>query len=518
MTEGIAAIFVMIIALLALLATYAVIKTAFFLTILTAIALAVFYCCLGPSMRRTLQYRPAIVAVAMPLVAWGAPSVWLLHATMLLLVPFLARRPGEVAPLYLFSLLLLPGLDQSISIGSLKLFDFGVHDALAIGAMIRLLPFAEGRLRGILRLDLPVLTLVLLLAIAFARDTSVTHFFRLTIDMALDYAVPYFIVSRSVRSFEDIRLCMVWLACGAAIISVVLLYEARTSWPMYNSLYERYGVPELLLVKTRGGVLRAAGPFLESTAMAMVLTLCFLAAWLSHSAFRSKRHHLCVLLLLLAGLVAPQSRGAWLGLLIGMLATDLYRGRYRLVIWRLMLVGAAGGILLSLAHINPYLSETMGLAGGSVDTVEYRERLLQRGIEEFRDSPITGHSWPEIQIRMEDMRQGEGIIDFVNSYVFVALISGAIGLAIFVGAFIGVGGLLWLRRPTLRRVAAADGPVTFVFAALVSAMAMLAFTSFGGRSAVFLFLFLAFAAAIHGHRRPPGVKARGPLGPRPAMQ
>ncbi|HKX23464.1 MAG TPA: O-antigen ligase domain-containing protein, partial [Rhizorhapis sp.] len=261
MTQGVASAMLTVLALLAALLSYAFIKPALFLALLSAMAFAIFYYCLSPAMKRSLGYRPIMVALAMPLAAWGVPNIWALYAIMLWMVPLFARRPAEVAPLYMFSLLLLPGLDTSIMLGGVKLFEFGVHDALTVGALLRLLLFTEGKVEGFRPLDIPVLLVLLLLVTGLARDTTVTNFVRVLLNIGLDYAVPYFVISRSVRTMDDIRLCMIWLACAAVIISVILLYEVRTGWPMYNSLYDRHGIMTLLLVKMRGGVLRAGGPF-----------------------------------------------------------------------------------------------------------------------------------------------------------------------------------------------------------------------------------------------------------------
>lgn len=476
----------------AALFAYAAIRPALFIAILSAGALAGFYQCLTPDMRRRLRTPPFVLALGLPAAAWLMPNVWLLYAAMLAMVPLLARHRGEVAPIYLFALLLLPPLEQTIMLGGLKLFDVGVHAALALGATARLL-VKPGRARIPLALDMPLIAVMLLLVVATARDTSATNFLRVLMNTLFVCGLPYFIVSRSVRNVDDLKLCLVYLAAAAAVLSVVLLYEARSSWPMYNILYDHYGIALQLMVKARGGVMRAGGPFLESTSMAMVLTTCILAAWLSRDAFRSGWHHAAVLALLLAGLVAPQSRGAWIGLLIGTLAADVYRARPGAAIRRIAVIALLGFALFAVAPFSPYLSETLGLTGGSVDSADYRHRLFERGMEEFWRSPIVGYSSPDILIRLADLRQGEGIVDFVNTYIYFALIGGAIGLAVFVGAFAIYLLKLWRCRPG--GGPAADA-MALVFAGLIVPMEMLIFTSFGGRPEVFVFIVFAFAAAI----------------------
>jgi hypothetical protein len=327
------------------LLSYALIKPALFILILTGMGLAGFMRCLDPAALRQIGRAPLWLAFGMPLAAWLMPSLWLLYAAMVAML-LLGRKPGHAAPAYVFALLLLPGLDQTISAGTLKLFEFGVHDALAVGAAICV--YRQGRPRILPGLDLPFVLLLLVLVTATARDTTATNFIRVLVNTVLDCGLPYYIFSRGIRSIEDLRRSMIHIACASTIVSVILVYEARTSWPLYNILYDRYAVPMQLIVKSRGGVLRAAGPFLESTSMAMVLVFCFLAAWLSRAAFRSPLHHLAVLALLLAGLTATQSRGAWIGLLIGMLAADMFRRR----IWAsLRRTAAIAGVLVMLVAV-----------------------------------------------------------------------------------------------------------------------------------------------------------------------
>jgi O-antigen ligase len=68
--------------------------------------------------------------------------------------------------------------------------------------------------------------------------------------------------------------------------------------------------------------------------------------------------------------------------------------------------------------------------GNTVDgTILYRQRLAERGWEIVLAHPFFGDQfpWPE----MEDLRQGEGIIDIVNTYLGVALNYGLVGLFLF---------------------------------------------------------------------------------------
>jgi hypothetical protein len=495
------------VAVAGLLFCYLFAKAALFIAILSAAALVLFGSCLTPAARQEMGHAPVLAAVGLPVAAWLLPNVWLLYGVAALVVPLLARRGGQVPALYLFALLLLPGLDQFVAVGSLRLFGFGVHDALACGAAAILVGRPRWRAAVPTVLDLPFWAMFGLLVAATSRDTSPTNAFRVFVDMGLDCALPYWIVSRGVRDRADLRLCMLHLAAAAAVLSLVLAYEAVKSWPLYNVLFDRYALPERPVVKSRGGMLRAGGPFNESTSVAMVMVFCFLAASASRSAFRSTRHHLLLLLALLLGLVMPQSRGAWVGLLTGVAMMDLYRGRIGRLALRFGAVGLVGLGLLAVAQVNSRVSEAVGLSGGSVETVDYREQLFDRGMEELRDSPIIGFPYPELLRRLDDMRQGEGIVDFVNAHLFVVLVSGIVGLVVFNGAFLVQMGRVWrARRGSLGPEDLDLGSAAFVFAALATPVQMLFFTSMGGRVQVMVFVFFALATAVARERRPAGAR------------
>lgn len=483
-------------ALAAVMGAYLGMRPAFHVGMITVLALALFALCLKPALAQEMMPRAAMIGIGMPLLAWSLPHIGLLYAAMGAITLACAPRLERIAPTYLFALMLLPGLDTTCSIGPLKLFEFGVHDALAVGAVTAILLNGQRKPPAAARLDLPVATLLLLLVVALGRDTSLTNNLRMLSNVVLDVALPYYIVSRSVRKVEDVQACMLWLACAGATLAAILVYEVAKGWPMYNVLYDRFGVPTLLLVKARGGMLRAGGPFVEPTSIAMMLTTCIMALWLSRAAFRSGLHHGALMALLLVGMSAPQSRGAWIGLILGFAAADLYRRRVGALACKIAPIVLVGGVLYAAAKLSPSLSETLGMSGGSADTADYRRQLLDRGMQEAAASPLYGFSMTDLNVRLADLRQGEGIIDFVNTYIWILLISGMIGICIFTGTFLFFLTRLWrFRRLRPASVAQRDS-AAFVFAGLAIPMEMLFFTSFGGRTTFIIFALFGLGVAL----------------------
>jgi O-antigen ligase len=90
-----------------------------------------------------------------------------------------------------------------------------------------------------------------------------------------------------------------------------------------------------------------------------------------------------------------------------------------------------------LSPIGDRILDVLPIMGNKADAnIIYRERLSERGWEIVMRHPFFGDQFPYPE--MEDLRQGEGIIDFVNSYLQVALNYGLIGLSLFL-SFILLG-------------------------------------------------------------------------------
>src|SRR5687768_5411130 len=77
---------------------------------------------------------------------------------------------------------------------------------------------------------------------------------------------------------------------------------------------------------------------------------------------------------------------------------------------------------------------------GSIDAenVTYRQRIVEVSMEVLAQNPLFG-AYDFLQLPlMQQLRQGQGIIDIVNTYLGVALESGIAGLALFCAFFIAV--------------------------------------------------------------------------------
>ncbi|MDB5687147.1 MAG: O-Antigen ligase [Rhizorhabdus sp.] len=470
------------------------------LELMVGIGIFLFYASLSSATRLQMGLRPAILALGMPPIAFILPKLALLHIVYLMIVPMFAARRNQVVPIYVFALLLLPDFNYPLKIGSLFLFYGTIYDSLGFGALLTMVMRfpARGRIRP--ASDVPFLLMVIVLMFGRSRDESFTNALRVLMEIALTYGLPYYIGSRGVRTIDDVKRVMLYMVCAAVMISTVMCYEALRTWPMYRILYSHYGVELLGMVKLRSGWLRATGTSVEATSMAFVLVPCFLAAICSRRAFASYSHYIGILGVLAVGLFLPQSRGALVGLMFGATAMGLYLRR-RAAVGGVAFLAIAVALAMLIVPANTKLGGMLGKSADTASTADYRKDLLRRGMEEIGKRPLIGASGPAVRAALEDLRQGEGIIDFVNTYLYIGLVTGLIGLAAFAGGFIGQPLALWRIREGLPQRGMDAEIAALLFAGILAPMEMLAFTSLGGRPATMIIVFIGLAAAVVSGRR-----------------
>ncbi len=101
-------------------------------------------------------------------------------------------------------------------------------------------------------------------------------------------------------------------------------------------------------------------------------------------------------------------------------------------VWLFVLL-LAGAVTAKMIGADEQVVTALGAVFGSSDqdlnTINYRRRLLDTALELLKQSPWLGV--PDYASQMQDLKQGEGIIDLVNSYVAIALDTGVIGLVLY---------------------------------------------------------------------------------------
>ena len=372
--------------------------------------------------------------------AFLAPNLWLFAAVALPLVYWAGRVDRHPTAVYLLLLLAVPPARLPIPMPLInQLFDLSnfrvLELALLVPAAFRILGAGEARQRGLGNADLLVLAFGVLQLVLYMPYESVTNTMRRAFLFMLDTYALYFVFSRGAANREALRdtMCSFWLAC--AILATIAVFESLKGWLLFTGIPARWGVPNTFSWLFRGDSLRAQASAGHSLTLGYVLAIAF-AFWLYlGSRLESKRSAWLVGIAMWAGLIAAYSRAPWLVAAaagcIYMLASPA--GRCGLV--RAVIGLAVIGVPLLMTPQGARIVDTLPFIGTADQfNVDYRQQLATISWELIKLHPFFGS--PFASNYMEDLRQGQGIIDIVNTYASVSLFYGLVGCALFVGCFV----------------------------------------------------------------------------------
>jgi hypothetical protein len=265
----------------------------------------------------------------------------------------------------------------------------------------------------------------------------------------LDIFLPYYVASRALKNIGEFRDALMSFAVAVLILSAIGTFEAARHWLLYAGLSDALNISAVTIHAKRGeGVLRAMATTQQPIVLGYLVAIA-IAFWLYFRKSMLNRTAWNLGLVLLAvGLVAPLSRGPWVGvaaMLFVMILTGPAAGK------NLVKLALFGAVSVGLLLASPLSEKIIALLPDSSDpTVIYRQQLLNVSLDLIWDNPFFG-SFDYINSEaMEEMRQGQGIIDIVNTYVAVGLGSGLVGLSLFAGFFMAVIGRLFRTIRNLR--------------------------------------------------------------------
>lgn len=283
----------------------------------------------------------------------------------------------------------------------------------------------------------------LLLTLALQiRDRTFTDTLREGLYAFLDVFLPYYVISRSLHNIEQFRKVLSAFVVATLLLSAAAICEYATHQLLYSSISYSMGLTSnLSQLLLRGDSLRALATTGQPIPLgfALMVGLGFHLFLQRHIVNRTMR--LFVTVLLAGGLFASLSRGPWVGTSVLLLAfIMLGPNAKRNMIWLALGTFSAFGLAVILPggskiiNLLPFIGKTDGY------NVYYREQLLTNSLSVIRQHPILGSVTFLYTPEMQAMRQGQGIIDVVNSYLSVALEYGLVGLSLFASIFLN---MLW---------------------------------------------------------------------------
>lgn len=255
---------------------------------------------------------------------------------------------------------------------------------------------------------------------------------RELVGQILDTLLPYYVLTRACIQAEVRQRFLAFALVGAVYQAFVGVAESLSGHYLYSQLQWLYhGGFVQSGVLMRGSWLRAEAAFPGPLAMA-VLMLFGIGVWFALKKPEKDRRYLVSVIALVGALLATYGRGPIIAGLVFFLGVALLRRMSRT---RYLTVMIASAIVLGVSWqfgVGDLVTNAISSLSGSDTTadfnVRYRQELLTTSLALIHQSPWFGV--PNYLAQMQDLRQGEGIIDLVNTYLVVALNSGLFGIAL----------------------------------------------------------------------------------------
>jgi hypothetical protein len=410
------------------------------------------------SRRRNLWY---VLTVA----AFLAPNFWLYA---LIAVPFLVvggRKDSNPCALYLFLLHVIPPVATPIPLpGGGKLIDVSNQILLSLCIITP----AIGRLRrskkdrDIRRLqgtDWCLLAYGALTAILYihllAPDGTFypsTHSdaLRRMLTFLIVVFAPYFLISRTTRNRPLMLDSLAAFVLPCVLMAVIGVFEGLRGWLLYEDIPQRWNLAATFTVYLlRGSSLRAMASTGHPLALGYELAIAF-GLWLClETHVKSRLIRWSVSATLVSGLIASYSRGPWACAFAIYVIYVFLRPRAASGLIKSFLGSMLALAMISLTSLGEKIAAVLPFLGGTIDSsnIDYRGRLWARGWDIVSDNPLLGDQYA--LARMQDLRQGQGIVDFVNGYLAELLATGFVGLTLFLSVVLAGLRKLLIARKTI---------------------------------------------------------------------
>ena len=453
-------------------------KSLAYIEMLLILGILLFRTALRPTNRSIIGSKAVTLTLLTPVVALTCGNALIFYLYLMSAVAFTSRSRSELCATYLMMLPLTPALGQEIGAGGAYLLPLSTIFAMNFGALLGFSFLQRERVawRGIL--DFGAVMFVVLFVYIDGRDLGLTSFLRSSIVFVVQLGAPYIVMSRGVARREDVNRVLLRLAYAGTLCAIVALFQTTRHWVLYQSFNDALNIREALGSSTlyvRGGHLRTGGTLVDYSAAGVFLACVLVVIPGLWQQFR--RAWGCVVIVaLLGGLFATQSRGAWVAAGGGIAIICIYRGYITRGIGLLAVASIGQLALPEILAPTSNLAETMGAGGGSIGSTEYRKNLLDSGLRQIMAHPLLGQPPRQLASSMPEMIQGQHFVDFVNTHLYVAMAAGVPWFVVWFLIWMTPILLVWRNRPrgqARQSVDLAEMPMAMI----MTAMLALTFTS-----------------------------------------
>ena len=288
-----------------------------------------------------------------------------------------------------------------------------------------------------------VIAYVITISLLDSRDNTVTNSLRLFITYFIGIFLPFTVISKSIESVDLLKKCLFTLTLCLTPLALIGCFESLKYWKLYSSAFVNVlGEGNTLRYGLRGDSLRASTLFASPIVFGYMMVIGLGLLLFVQKYSNKKNIFNFIFILFLGALYFTKARGPWLGLIV-MIVLYIWSGPNRLGNFSKFTVGSVLALLaLSLTNFGTKLISMLPFLSSSLSheasTVDYRFKLLEQAVTLFQKNPLFGLVNYRETPEMEVMRQGQGIIDVVNSYIDIGLSYGIVGLGLFLYIFLGL--------------------------------------------------------------------------------
>jgi O-antigen ligase len=432
--------------------------------------------------------------------AFLSPSFWLFLPVAAGLLLWSVRRDSNPVALYLlFMHLVSPSVKVEIPVvGINELFGLDMYRVLAFTVLIPVL------LRGSASnnkddprrpMDVMLVAYAVLQMLLLAPYETVTNTLRRGLLFCLDSLFVYFAFSRALKTRRELVDALATFCLAGALYCPLAVFETVKSWQLYREIGAEWGSPQVFPYLFREGVLRAFVSAGHALSLGYLIAVAF-GFWLYLSSrLESASRAVWGAAWMWMGLLATYSRAPWL------VAASIFV-IYSLVspggLGRLLKVSAACAVLALPMLFSPLGQRAIDnlpfIGTVEAETVTYREELFDASWRLIKKNPLFGD--PFFILNLEDLRQGQGIIDLVNSYATIAMQYGVVGLCLLLLPFlIGMHGVFRWSRRSARDDADFACLGSCLLACMFGTLGMMATGGFGNGLAQMYFVLAGLAGA-----------------------
>lgn len=484
------------------------------LLVISVLASGVFYLARPIALQFTspAQYaRRRNLWLGLTAVAFVAPSFWLYTLVAVIALLIVSRKDDNPVAIYLLVLHVLPPVGISIP-SPIELFPLDNYRILAFTILLPLTlqlrkrPLEQVPNRALGLPDYLLLGFGLLNMFIFIPPDlpghvllhdSPTNMLRRGILYLLDVFILHYAISRDCTDRRKLMDACANLFLGLCVMALIATFESARKWILYDGVYARWIPGGGGSVYTmRGESLRALAAGGTTLILGHALAVGF-GLWIGLRAqMKTRLQQLGSAGLIWLGLLASYSRGPWLGAVLMYVVYIVVSSRS---LGRILKGGVAVTAVLGVILISPIgdkVKSVLPFFGGKVDNfnVIYRHRLNERSWELIQQSPFFGDQMA--YFKMEELRQGEGIIDLVNAYASTALFYGLIGMTLWLGYMLIVTYRALVRARSLSTTDPELAGLGFgVVAAIAGSLVMLWATSFMTGAEKLYYITAAFCSA-----------------------